>query len=212
MSPIDHRQTRRSYQRASLRRADLSLDPFEQLADWLKDAENEPDATAMVLATADAKGRPSARAVLLKHVDDRGLCWYSDGRSLKGRQLAENPMAALLFYWAGLERQIRVEGYVERLPSTDADEYFRSRPRGSQLAAAASEQSSPVKNREALEQRLERVQLRHPHGDVRRPETWGGYRLVPDTFEFWQGRDNRLHDRFQYRLQYETWEIQRLMP
>ncbi|MGM0677009.1 MAG: pyridoxamine 5'-phosphate oxidase, partial [Pseudomonadota bacterium] len=189
-----------------------ALDPFEQLADWLKDAEGEPDATAMVLATADAKGRPSARAVLLKHVDDRGLCWYSDGRSLKGRQLAENPMAALLFYWAGLERQIRVEGYVERLPAKDADAYFRSRPRGSQLAAAASEQSGPVKNREALEQRLERVQLRYPHGDVTRPETWGGYRLVPDTFEFWQGRDNRLHDRFQYRLQYETWEIQRLMP
>ncbi|MFP4079880.1 MAG: pyridoxamine 5'-phosphate oxidase [Ectothiorhodospira sp.] len=212
MADIDHRQTRRSYTRASLRRADLSADPLEQLDRWLQDAADQPDATAMVLATADARGQPSARAVLLKHVDHRGLCWYSSDDSPKGRQLAENPAAALLFFWAALERQIRVEGRVERLPEADAEAYFHSRPRESRLAAAASQQSAPIDSRQALEQRLEAVRQRHPEGPVPRPAAWIGYRLVPERLEFWQGRENRLHDRFLYTRSPDGWEIQRLMP
>ncbi|MCG5535132.1 pyridoxamine 5'-phosphate oxidase [Ectothiorhodospira mobilis] len=212
MADIDHRQTRRSYRRASLRRADLSAEPLEQLGRWLEEAAHLPDATAMVLATADARGQPHARAVLLKHVDARGLCWYSNDESPKGRQLAENPAATLLFFWAALERQIRVEGRVERLPEAEAEAYFHSRPRESRLAAVASRQSTPVDSREALEQRLEAVRRQYPEGPVPRPPHWIGYRLVPQRLEFWQGRENRLHDRFLYTRNQDGWDIQRLMP
>lgn len=212
MADIDHRQTRRSYTRGSLGRAALSADPLELLGRWLEDAAHLPDATAMVLATADAQGQPHARAVLLKHVDARGLCWYSSDDSPKGRQLTENPTAALLFFWAPLERQIRVEGRVEYLPKAEAEAYFQSRPRESQLAAAASRQSTPIDSREALEQRLEAVRRQYPEGPVPRPPHWIGYRLVPERLEFWQGRENRLHDRFLYTRTPKGWDIQRLMP
>ncbi|MCG5501853.1 pyridoxamine 5'-phosphate oxidase [Ectothiorhodospira lacustris] len=212
MTEIDHRQTRRDYSRGSLRRADLAADPFAQLGRWLADAADQPDATAMALATVNDHGQPSQRMVLLKHLDTRGLCWYSDTRSQKGRELAHNPRGCLLFYWAPLERQIRVEGIVERLPVAEAEDYFHSRPLGSRLAAAASHQSAPITNRDELEARLKAVQERHPDGDVPRPESWIGFRLVPEAFEFWQGRDNRLHDRFRYHRDEAGWGLTRLMP
>ncbi|SIT65856.1 Pyridoxamine 5'-phosphate oxidase [Ectothiorhodosinus mongolicus] len=212
MAQIDHRQTRRSYTRGALDRSDLSPDPLLQLGRWLDDAADQPDATAMILATADAQARPSARAVLLKHVDAKGLCWYSNDISQKGEELKVNPYASLLFFWAPLERQIRVQGQVEKLSAAEADEYFASRPLGSQQAAVASLQSHPVESREALEQRLAEVEARYPAPPIPRPESWIGYRLVPERFEFWQGRENRLHDRLVYTPLGDGWEIQRLMP
>ena len=214
MTTIDHRHTRRDYTRAELRRSDLLENPLTLLDRWLKDAREagNPDPTAMILATADADGQPSARTVLLKQVDPEGLCWYTDSRSRKGQDLNENPRAALLFYWPETERQVRIEGSVTALPDELADEYFRERPRGSQLAAAASTQSHPVASRAELEERVRAVEQQHPEGDVPRDPAWIGYRLRPELFEFWQGRASRLHDRFQYRRTGNDWEITRLMP
>lgn len=212
MSQIDHRHTRRDYRRGALDRSDMAGSPFEQLKLWLEDAQDQPDATAMVLSTADAQARPTARLVLLKHVDKRGLCWYSNADSLKGRQLAENPQASLLFFWAPLERQIRIQGQVEQLSAAEADAYFETRPLGSRLAAVASQQSQPIENRQALEARLAEAEARYPDGRVPRPQSWIGFRLVPEYFEFWQGRENRLHDRLVYAPVDSGWEITRLMP
>ncbi|WP_017941770.1 MULTISPECIES: pyridoxamine 5'-phosphate oxidase [unclassified Thioalkalivibrio] len=214
MTTADHRHTRRDYARAELRRSDLRDNPLGLLNDWLEAAREagNPDPTAMILATADADGQPSARTVLLKHVDAGGLAWYTDSRSRKGQDLNENPRAALLFYWPETERQIRVEGPVSALPGELADEYFHQRPRGSQLAAAASTQSHPVVDRGELEQRVRELEGQYPDGDIPRDPAWIGYRLQPELFEFWQGRPNRLHDRFQYRRVGKDWEVTRLMP
>ncbi len=214
MSTVDHRHTRRDYARSELRRADLTPAPYPLLERWLEEAREagNPDATAMMLATADADGQPSVRTVLLKHFDPDGLCWYTDSRSHKGRDLAENPRGALLFYWPETERQVRIEGAVEALPGEMADAYFAERPPGSRLAAAASIQSHPVENREALETRVRELETLHPDGNVPRDPAWIGYRLRPDHFEFWQGRPNRLHDRFQYQLENGEWTTTRLMP
>ncbi|WP_019593259.1 pyridoxamine 5'-phosphate oxidase [Thioalkalivibrio sp. ALM2T] len=214
MSTADHRHTRRDYTRAELRRGDLHQNPLSLLNDWLEAAREagNPDPTAMILATADADGQPSARTVLLKHVDPEGLAWYTDSRSRKGQDLSENPRAALLFYWPETERQIRVEGPVTALPGDLADTYFHQRPRGSQIAAAASTQSHPVADREELEQRVRSLEQQYPEGDIPRDAAWIGYRLHPELFEFWQGRPNRLHDRFQYHRAGSDWEITRLMP
>ncbi len=214
MAEIDHRSTRRDFLFGSLRRADLAAEPFSQLALWLREAEAEGnfDPTSMVLATADAEGRPSARYVLLKHFDERGLCWYTDTRSRKGQELAQNPRAALAFYWPEMDRQVRIEGAVERLSEHDAENYFRQRPPGSRLAAAASHQSQPIGSREALEQRVAVLKAQYPDGGVPRNPDWGGYRLIPEHFEFWQGRESRMHDRFVYTRVGEGWRIERLMP
>lgn len=214
MSTNDHRHTRRDYTRAELRRNDLQADPLAVLNAWLEAAREagNPDPTAMILATADADGQPSARTVLLKHVDPEGLAWYTDSRSRKGQDLNENPRGALLFYWPETERQIRVEGPVSALPGQLADDYFHQRPRGSQIAAAASTQSHPVANRAELEERVRTLEQQYPDGDIPRDPAWIGYRLQPELFEFWQGRANRLHDRFQYRWVGNDWEITRLMP
>ncbi|MDD3609570.1 MAG: pyridoxamine 5'-phosphate oxidase [Halothiobacillaceae bacterium] len=214
MAEIDHRSTRRDFLFGSLRRADLAAEPFSQLALWLREAEAEGnfDPTSMVLATADAGGRPSARYVLLKHFDERGLCWYTDTRSRKGQELAQNPRAALAFYWPEMDRQVRIEGAVERLSEHDAENYFRQRPPGSRLAAAASHQSQPIGSREALEQRVAVLKAQYPDGGVPRNPDWGGYRLIPEHFEFWQGRESRMHDRFVYTRVGEGWRIERLMP
>ncbi|MDY0050450.1 MAG: pyridoxamine 5'-phosphate oxidase, partial [Halothiobacillaceae bacterium] len=181
---------------------------------FLREAEAEGnfDPTSMVLATADAGGRPSARYVLLKHFDERGLCWYTDTRSRKGQELAQNPRAALAFYWPEMDRQVRIEGAVERLSEHDAENYFRQRPPGSRLAAAASHQSQPIGSREALEQRVAVLKAQYPDGGVPRNPDWGGYRLIPEHFEFWQGRESRMHDRFVYTRVGEGWRIERLMP
>lgn len=214
LDEIDHRSTRREFLRGELHRRDLLPEPHLMLARWLAEAEaaGNFDPTAMALATATPDGRPSVRWVLLKHFDARGLCFYTDKRSRKGQELAANPHAALAFYWAEDDRQVRVEGRVESLPDADNDAYFNQRPLGSRLAAAASHQSQPIASRAALEARVEALQQQYPAGDVPRNPDWGGFRLVPEVYEFWQGRASRLHDRFTYTRSGAGWVIQRLMP
>ncbi|WP_348550549.1 pyridoxamine 5'-phosphate oxidase [Acidithiobacillus sp.] len=211
---IDHRATRRDFRAGTLSRTDLAADPWQQMQIWLEQAAaaGNFDPTAMALATAGADGQPSVRFVLLKHFDSRGICWYSDSRSQKGHQLDENPHAAVVFYWPELDRQLRLEGAVSRLPDEDAESYFRQRPVGSRLAAAASEQSQEIADRASLEARVADLAARYADGDVPRNPAWCGYRLSPIRFEFWQGRSNRLHDRFAYVAAGHTWHIQRLMP
>jgi len=210
----DYKALRREYQAKTLDTADLAADPVEQFGRWFGEIEllMPTDATSMTLATANAAGMPSARIVLLKHFDADGFCWYTDYRSHKGQDLAQNPQAELMFYWPQLERQVRISGTVERLPDGSGQIYFAERPLGSRLSAAASHQSAVVDSRATLEQRVEALRARHADGQVPKPEQWGGYRLRPLAFEFWQGRENRLHDRLRYRLQDNTWVIERLQP
>jgi pyridoxamine 5'-phosphate oxidase len=171
------------------------------------------DLTAMMLATADKEGRPSARMVLLKGVDQRGFVFYTNYDSRKGHELAENPQAALVFYWSDQERQVCVAGQISKLSPAESDAYFKSRPRGSQLGAWASEQSAVVRDRAALEEKWKQVEAQYQGQEVLRPPFWGGYLLSPTRIEFWQGRPNRLHDRFRYTRQPDkTWLIERLSP
>jgi pyridoxamine 5'-phosphate oxidase len=190
-------------------------DPLEIAAGWYGEAvaAGLPEPNAMALATATPDGRPSARVVLLKAVDESGFTFHTNYQSRKGRELAGNPWAALVFYWPALERQVRVEGTVERLPPAESDAYFRTRPLGSRLGAWASPQSAAVPDRAALEQRLREVARGYEGRDVPRPPFWGGYRLRPVAVEFWQGRPNRFHDRLLYRrLPSGGWQIERLAP
>jgi pyridoxamine 5'-phosphate oxidase len=166
----------------------------------------------VALATAAADARPSVRMVLLKGFDERGFVFYSDYESRKGRELAENPRAALLFHWPELGRQLRVEGLVERLPAEESDAYFASRPRGSRLSAIASRQSEVVASREELEARVAELEERFAGAEPSRPDRWGGFRLVPETYELWQHRDDRLHDRLRYRRDGSDWLVERLSP
>jgi pyridoxamine 5'-phosphate oxidase len=210
----DISQLRREYLAQGVSRGDLSLDPVTQFSKWFDVAchARPDDATSMTLATADKQGRPSARIVLLKHFDSEGFCWYTDQESQKGKELAENPQAEILFYWYGLERQIRIKGRVETLNAEQADTYFHARPLGSQLSALASHQSQPVESRELLERRVAELETLYSDNEVPRPARWGGYRLIPDVFEFWQGRESRLHDRFRYDREADQWHITRLQP
>lgn len=210
----DQRDTRREYAADGLRRADLAADPLDQFERWFREAVDAglKDATAMALATADRSGEPAVRIVLLKHFDADGLCWYTDYRSAKGRELAANPRASCLFHWRELDRQVRVTGPVSRLDPSDADAYFATRPEDSRFSAAASCQSAPVDGREALERQVAELRRQYPDGSVPRPAQWGGYRLLPHSWEFWQGRVGRLHDRFRYRLEDGAWQVQRLQP
>ncbi len=205
---------RREYGRDGLGEADLAPTWYEQLGRWLDDAVRagslEPN--AMTLATADAQGRPSARTVLLKGLDARGLVLYTNRTSRKGRELAENPRAALVLRWDELERQVCVTGAAEPAPEDESDAYFASRPRGAQLAAWASEQSSVIPGRAALEARGAELEKRFAGGEVPRPPHWGGVRVVPDAVEFWQGRPSRLHDRLRFRLLDGAWLVERLSP
>lgn len=208
---------RQEYETTPLDVADLAPDPITQierwLARWLEAAPNEP--TAMVLATADASGRPSARNVLLRTLDQRGLTFFTDYGSRKGHDIAANPQAMLLFSWVPLLRQIHVAGAIGRVPSHESDDYWASRPRASQVAAWASEQSSVLPDRATLEARVVDVAARFDGQDIPRPEGWGGYRLVPETVELWQGRPDRLHDRLRYQRpagRPDAWEIVRLSP
>jgi len=209
-------EPRRDYTADTLRRADLAEDPFQQFTHWLQDARDKKilDATAMMLSTADVSGQPHSRVVLLKQFDKDGFIWYTYQESDKARQLAENPKASLLFYWCALERQVRIEGTVEKLDPSDADSYFYSRPEGSRFSAAASIQSQPVENREILENRVQQLHTEHPDGNVPRPAVWGGYRIVPQRLEFWQGRADRLHDRFIFERENPraAWSIFRIQP
>jgi len=197
-----------------LRRRDLAADPLEQLRVWFAEAGAAVETPeAMALATAAPNGSPSVRMVLLKGFDERGLVFHTHYASRKGRELEANPRAALLFHWSPLGRQVRVEGHVERLPEEESDAYFATRPRSAQVGAVASHQSDPLGSREALEQRLAELEEELAGATPSRPDTWGGYRVVPDAWEFWQHRDSRLHDRFRYeREPAGGWAIARLFP
>jgi pyridoxamine 5'-phosphate oxidase len=206
---------RREYAREGLRRRDLAADPVEQFLKWLGEAKAAypEDFTTMVLATADRSGRPSARIVLLKACDERGFVFYSNYGSHKGRDLEENPRAALVFYWRAFDRQVRVEGRVEKLSREETEIYFRSRPLGARLGAWASHQSEVIADREELERSFREAGERFGES-VPCPEDWGGYRVVPEEIELWQGRESRLHDRFRYRKDHAggSWTIDRLAP
>jgi pyridoxamine 5'-phosphate oxidase len=229
---------RREYNLAGLRRSDLESDPIAQFRKWFEQAAGERvsgrvrkfliatyksvfglknaeliDVNAATLATADKEGRPSARIVLLKGVDERGFIFYTNYDSRKGRELTENPCASLVFYWPDQERQVCVAGDVSRISREESEAYFRSRPRGSRLAAWASRQSEVLENRGVLEARWEELQQKYPGEDVPMPPYWGGFVLTPVRIEFWQGRPSRLHDRFRYLRQPDkSWLIERLSP
>jgi len=229
---------RRDYNLGSLRRTDLDADPLVQFKRWFDQAAGkraggrlrkfciglyksvlmltgaEPaDVNAATLATADKNGHPSARVVLLKGIDERGFIFFTNYESRKGRELAENPHAALVFYWSDLERQVCVTGTVRKLSPQESEAYFKTRPRGSRLAAWASRQSEVIKDRDALEERWNDSHAHYPGPEIPRPPYWGGYVLCPARLEFWQGRASRLHDRFGYTQQPDhTWKMDRLSP
>lgn len=205
---------RKDYQRASLSENQISDDPITQFGQWFEEARSAQvlEVNAMNLATVNAQGRPSSRIVLVKDFDARGLTWFTHYTSRKGEELAVNPFAALLFFWPELERQIRIEGRVEKISAADSDAYFYSRPLASQQGALASEQSQTIASRAQLEQRMENISEEYPDR-VPRPTHWGGYRLVPDYFEFWQGRPSRLHDRLILCKNAQgSWDKSRLQP
>jgi len=214
-APItDPSQLRVDYKRAALSERDAASDPIELFTRWFDEAVAAaiPEPNAMTLATVDAAGRPTARIVLMKGVDARGVVFHTNYDSRKGRDLAANPRAALLFFWVGLERQVRIDGAAERVSAEDSDAYFAARPRGSQISAWASPQSAPVADRAWLEARFAECEARFASGAVPRPPNWGGVRVVPDRFEFWQGRTSRLHDRLVWSRQGDGWTIGRLAP
>lgn len=207
---------RRSYRGGSLSESELAADWLTQLRRWLDEAARAglPEPNAMVLATAGADGVPGGRTVLLKEADERGLAFFTNLRSRKGRELGENARAALVFPWHAMKRQVVIDGWVEPLAPEESDAYFASRPRGARLGALASPQSQPIAGREELERRYAELDAAHP-GDVPRPEWWGGLRVVPDAVEFWQGRPDRLHDRLRFRRaapEAEEWVVERLAP
>jgi pyridoxamine 5'-phosphate oxidase len=206
---------RREYTKGGLRRADLEPNPIVQFQKWFEQALNAQilEPSAMTLATADEKGRPSARIVLLKAVDERGFVFFTNYESRKGNELAVNPHAALVCYWAELEREVLVAGEITRVSREESAKYFAMRPRGSQLGAWVSKQSSVVESRAFLESELAKAEERFANRDVELPPYWGGYVLNPARIEFWQGRPNRLHDRFQYSKEPGgRWRIERLSP
>jgi pyridoxamine 5'-phosphate oxidase len=200
----------------ALNKSDVDRNPIRQFAKWYDEVRahgmSEQDAISMTLATATKAGEPDARIVLLKSFDDAGFVFYTNYESRKGKELDENPRACLLFYWSAVWRQVRIEGSVEQVSKEESEDYFQTRPLGSKIGAWASNQSAVVESRDALEKRYAELAERYGE-DVPRPPHWGGYRVRPEVIEFWQGRDNRLHDRLRYRLQEDgTWVIERLGP
>lgn len=207
-------EMRKDYSLAGLAQKDLARDPFRQFEKWFQEVEaaKVAEPNAMVLATATRDGRPSTRTVLLKALDGRGFVFFTNYDSRKGRDLAENARVSLLFPWIAYERQVIVEGAVTKLPREESDAYFHSRPRPSQLAAWASPQSTIIGSRAALEEAMKTLERKYAGLEVPLPPHWGGYRVTPESVEFWQGRRNRLHDRLRYRREKDGWIVERLAP
>ncbi|HTN21366.1 MAG TPA: pyridoxamine 5'-phosphate oxidase [Pelobium sp.] len=206
---------RQDYRSASLNEDDVDQNPYQQFEKWFQEALNakvvEPN--AMTLATSNVSGVPSARVVLLKEFTDEGFVFYTNYNSKKGREIAESPYAALVFFWPDLERQVRIEGVVERVSDEESTAYFKSRPKGSQLGALSSPQSEIIANRKVLEEKLEDLTRKYEAKEIEKPEHWGGYRVIPNRIEFWQGRSNRLHDRILYvQNKDQSWKFERLAP
>jgi pyridoxamine 5'-phosphate oxidase len=204
---------RKDYKLASLGKRDLAADPFTQFKKWLEEAiaAEIPEPTAMNLATVGANARPSARIVLLKGVDEKGFVFFSNYQSRKGQELAESQWAALTFHWVELERQVRIEGHVEKVDAKTSDNYFNSRPLKSRIGAIASAQSEKIESREALEKSFADAEAQYGEHPPR-PAHWGGYVIVPEMVEFWQGRRSRLHDRLLFQRQFAGWHVERLAP
>ena len=206
---------RQDYKAASLSETDISLDPYLQFEKWFQEALNaaisEPN--AMTLATANENGIPSARVVLLKEFTTEGFVFYTNYNSQKGKEIEQNPYACLVFFWVDLERQVRIDGVVEKVSEEESTQYFHSRPKGSQLGAIASRQSEKIKSRKVIEDKLADLEKDYAEKDVPKPEYWGGYRVIPNRIEFWQGRSNRLHDRIVYiQDKDQSWKFERLAP
>ncbi len=212
---MDLSDIRREYHLQGLHHKDLCASPFEQFANWLQAATKTPlgDLTAMILATVSPGGAPLQRTVLLKEFDEQGFVFHTDRASTKGLHIANNPRVCLLFPWYPLDRQVVVSGQAEAISEAKSKTYFHSRPRDSQIAASASQQSSPIPNRQVLLDRCRQLHEKLQGQEIPLPPTWGGYLVRPDRFEFWQGRANRLHDRFEYCVdEHQLWHIQRLSP
>jgi len=206
---------RKEYKLESLHEKQIEQNPFKQFEKWWHEVVNSniDEANAMTLATADKAGKPSARIVLLKGFTHEGFLFFTNYESHKGHELKENPQACLVFFWKELERQVRIEGLVEKISAAESDEYFDSRPAGSKIGAWASPQSHVIASREVLEEKVASVEERFAHTEIKRPQHWGGYILKPSLIEFWQGRPSRLHDRIQYTLvEKDNWLIERLAP
>ena len=206
---------RKDYTLEGLSELEVDLNPFIQFKKWFDQAlaAQLPEPNAMTIATATPDGKPSARMVLLKDFDERGFTFFTNYNSHKGQELAENPQGALVFWWAELERQVRISGYVEKVSETESDQYFHSRPANSRLGAWISNQSEVIESREVLERRLQEFKSKYENEEIPRPPHWGGLRVIPTEIEFWQGRPSRLHDRLLYsRLDNDTWKIERLSP
>ena len=213
---MDISDLRKEYTQAGLTREQLKPDPVQQFEHWFQQACNAdlPEPSAMCLATASADGAPSQRMVLLKYFDHQGFVFFTNYESQKARQIAENSQVSLLFFWTALERQVRILGTAAKISTAESLNYFISRPRGSQIGAWCSPQSSVISSRTILEMKFEEIKQKFENKEIPLPSAWGGYRVVPHQFEFWQGRPNRLHDRFSYSAipAESTWDIQRLAP
>ena len=214
--PSRETHARKSYERAALDEHGIDRDPFQQFTIWYDEAvaAGLPEPEAMTLSTATLEGQPSARIVLLRGYDERGFCFFSNYSSQKGQELAANPYAAVTFHWVELERQVRIAGRVEKVTEAESDAYFQSRPSQSRIGAWSSPQSSVISSRDALEELFKKYQEQYlDETAIPRPEHWGGYRVIPERIEFWQGRPNRLHDRLRFiRIDQGPWTLQRLAP
>ena len=211
---MDITDFRKNYTKFGLNREDLNSSPFMQFSHWFKQAQNaqinEPN--AMSIATVNAQGEPSIRTVLLKIFDDNGFVFFTNYNSAKAQDIEHNSSVALLFAWLDLERQVRISGKVEKISQSESFAYFTSRPKGSQLGAWISPQSKVIESRDFLKQKLAEMQAKFSSGKIPLPSAWGGYRVIPEQFEFWQGRSSRLHDRFVYQKENGSWKISRLAP
>ncbi len=211
---MDISAIRKDYTLDGLYERDVLENPIEQFKIWFQNAIDAqiPEPNGMVLSTIQANGRPVSRVVLLKGIDDKGFIFFTNYLSGKGKNLSKIPAASLNFWWVEMERQVRIEGLIEKTTEKESDDYFNSRPRGSQLGAWISEQSNVIESREVLEMRQKELEIKFGGQAILRPAHWGGFRLIPDSIEFWQGRSSRLHDRLRYQLKNNIWKIERLSP